>query len=103
MFKYVEHRWLTFPELTVPDYQDLLDTSFASAFTMADRAVKTIGQPGTPGTAAEWTFVDTEARDLAARIFGDGKTRGDRFDLTTRYTLVKSMLQCNLTSLLLLI
>jgi hypothetical protein len=57
---------------------------------MIEQASITVGKAGNLPTY-DWQFPDTEARDMAARIFGDGKTKGDRPPIGQRYTLVKSM------------
>jgi hypothetical protein len=73
-------------------YQTLLDTAFTSAFTMIDDAINMIGNLPSPGAppGAQWSFPDSEARDLAARIFGAGASH-EVPDIAARYTLIKSI------------
>jgi hypothetical protein len=81
---------MNFPKLTVLVYEDLLNNAFLSAFTKIEKASMKVGKPGRL-PAYDWTFPDSEAKDLAARVFGDGKPRGTRPGIGQRYTLVKSM------------
>jgi hypothetical protein len=72
-------------------YPDLLDKAFASSFRMVDDALSAIGRipsnNAPPG--ALWEFPDSESRDLAGRIFGDG-SRGSL--LTDKLKLVTGTL-----------
>lgn len=66
-----------------------MNKGFDSAFDLVDKALVAIGGPANGGTA-QWSFHDSESKDLAARIFGDA-TNNNRNpkSIPVRYAAVK--------------
>ncbi len=75
-------------------YKGLLNKGFKSAFDLVSTALEAAGKEPRSGAPAGslWSFPDGEARDLAARIFGDAKGVSGG-TVPQRFNIVKSRIQ----------